>query len=503
MGHIKLVGVGSFNGLADQPIEVLKVRRDGTIGANDRSDFLYKRAGNHAFLDKLASLNLRPDQIPIHVIALGAYEGFGCNRNGDAFTEEECRKNHERFVKHAKYYKNHQNKDPRKSYGSVELSCYNEPMRRVELLIFGNEKQSAADRTGTLVMPQATVDKLYAGKLLGWSMACKVAWDQCSNCGNKAPSRYQYCTEDTCINPDTGRRMPGCRYGLTKLGEDGFQQFVFNPDSHWFDISEVGRQADRIALGGLADYMRTKAAEAGTVIGGSELAEMAGLYEAAPGLIETSYHNYLPLVLKLAALEENLDKLSDKHRTAAQLGRPRFDKLQLPRDLFKEGNFKFAAQEGIVLGPAEFFRLSCPDLSSEKLADVVESTRDAMGSCFRLLERDPQLFLTLEKSPWWVHKDSLKQASESVKTWTWRARQHSSVSEQWAVSRIQTKLASENSARAEFPPVSSLVKAAMQDESVIRLARWHALYQLGALACQEGAADNTPLLLRVLAGNRV
>lgn len=510
-GMIKFVGIGSWPDLAETPVEVLKVRRDGTIGGNDRHDFLQKRGASHIFLDKLADLRLHPDELPIHVIALGAHEAYNCNRNGDSFTEEECERNHHRFVKDARYYMGHKNNDPSKSYGLVKASAYNKPMRRVELLIFGNEKQSAADRNGGLVMPSSTIEKLTNGRMIPWSMACRVQHDICSNCHNKAANRRQYCTEETCVNPENGRRMPGCRFGLTKLGEDGFQQFVYNPDAGWFDISHVSRQADRTALGGLADYMMKRAADdRGHVPGGAELAELFAMQHGGSlgALVETDgIHEQLSLLRKLAGLEQSLETMPPNLLIAAVAGRPKPPTSPYPKqaDIRRPGNLQFLIGEGIVLSPTEFFTAAIPHVGFEKAAAASAASRDCLGHCFSLLEGDPELSQLLQANLWRrAAADSFAKlgADESVRRWAYGNRGRCSVGDSWAVSRIMADTA--NSARAEFRvPKVSFEKVAEAAEPLSQLAKQHALYQLGSLSVIPGILDNTPALLRVLVGNRM
>lgn len=71
--------------------------------------------------------------------ALGAFEGWGANSNGDAFLEEDLLLDSEdhgykSFRKHAHVFRHHQNKDPLASIGRVVLASYNHKMRRVELI---------------------------------------------------------------------------------------------------------------------------------------------------------------------------------------------------------------------------------------------------------------------------------------------------------------------------------------------------------------------------------
>ena len=155
----------------DDPVQFVKLSSRGLVG-HDRREFLEKRAAAPIFADKLASLQLKPGDVPIHVIAVGATEGYGENRNGDAFSEATCKKAHETFVKHARFYRNHKNKDPKKSFGKVALSAYNDRMRRIELLILGNGTKEAAERNGGLVMRSELQEKLDSRDPIAVSMAC-------------------------------------------------------------------------------------------------------------------------------------------------------------------------------------------------------------------------------------------------------------------------------------------------------------------------------------------
>ena len=83
---------------------------------------------------------------------------------------------------------------------------------------------------------------------------CKVARDTCNFCKHASRTRDEYCTEDTC-------KAGGCKKHLShlvKVGNDVHHLGVLNPNPIWFDISRVGRPADRTALAASADYL-TKA----------------------------------------------------------------------------------------------------------------------------------------------------------------------------------------------------------------------------------------------------
>jgi hypothetical protein len=169
MAHIKFVSPSGWE--FDRQIVVpVKIGSRGLIG-NDRRDFL--KTASHSFLPQIDNYKFASDEIPVHLIALGASEAYGPNRNGDAFKEATCKKYHDTFVKFAKFFRNHKNKPERGDpfYGHVKASAYNDDMRRVELLCALNATKAAADRNGGLVA-DTEVEKIARGEDFPVSMAC-------------------------------------------------------------------------------------------------------------------------------------------------------------------------------------------------------------------------------------------------------------------------------------------------------------------------------------------
>lgn len=256
MSHIKFVAPSGWD--FDRPIAMpIKVSSRGLIG-NDRRDFL--KVASASFLPWISRVKFASDEQPVHLIALGASETYGCNRNGDGFEADVCRRYHDTFTKFAQFFRNHKNKpekgDP--SFGKVAASTFNEQMQRVELLCALNAEKSAADRNGGLVADQE-MSKLAAGKDLPVSMACNVPFDVCSFCKHAAATRADYCTASTC-------GAGGCTDNLSrvmKVAGDLHHLHVRNTLPTWFDISGVVRPADRIAYGARADYLTKAAADNG------------------------------------------------------------------------------------------------------------------------------------------------------------------------------------------------------------------------------------------------
>ena len=168
----------------------------------------------------------------ILVLAMGSSEFYGPNRNGDAFRESELKKKYKTFETNAHVFRSHVNKDPAKSMGSVVKAFYNDSMHRVELVLkLVNSK-----------CPDI-VDKIHSGETVAVSMGCKIEYDVCTICGNKAPSRKEYC--EHLLNE------------LNDIYPDGRIVAADNPDPNFFDISVVYKPADKTG------YMLKKIASQG------------------------------------------------------------------------------------------------------------------------------------------------------------------------------------------------------------------------------------------------
>ena len=105
------------------------------------------------------------------VIGVSAQEYYGCNNNGDAFSEEDLKKCHTDFVTGAHIFLHHVNKDPARSIGKPVFSWYNEDMHRVELIL-------AVDKS--LPLAAQTLKRLEDGEQLYVSMGARLAYDVCS-----------------------------------------------------------------------------------------------------------------------------------------------------------------------------------------------------------------------------------------------------------------------------------------------------------------------------------
>jgi hypothetical protein len=198
-----------------------------------------KTAGIHPEVLKFKQmLEPEPNKTYVHILALGAGDYYGANLNNDYFpwaglsydhttTPHKFPHGYKTFL-NAHSFAHHVNKDPAKSYGDVILSTLNHKMKRVELVVAIDHER--CERNGG----SKVLQKIHEGKYPSTSMGCRVPFDTCSICGNKAKTRAQYC--------EHMKLMPG------KILPDGRKVFVYNDHPRFFDISFVFIGADRTSF---------------------------------------------------------------------------------------------------------------------------------------------------------------------------------------------------------------------------------------------------------------
>ena len=192
---------------------------------------------------------------------------------------------------------------------------------------------------------------------------CRVPYDECSWCHNRAATRKQYCTAGMC-------KAGGCKDNLTRLVKvagDMHHLHVDNPSPLvWFDFSRVFRQADRISAGATADYLTKAAADDWDL---SELMktaedatapyEVIAYQDGRPEKWATKIASQLKLAHGLAALERVEPQRNPEVFRAFQSRKP------FPVDVLGQpGTEKCAAALGalanckIILHVADFARLA-------------------------------------------------------------------------------------------------------------------------------------------------
>jgi hypothetical protein len=211
----------------------------GVIDPSSPFDPLEKTAGIHPEVLKFKQmLEPEPNKTYVHILALGAGDFYGPNLNNDHFpwaglshdhttTPHPYLHGYKTFL-NAHSFAHHVNKDPAKSYGDVILSTLNNKMKRVELVVAIDHER--CEKNGG----KSTLQKIHDGEYPATSMGCRVPYDVCSLCGNKARFRSEYC--------EHMRQSPG------KIMPNGEQVFVYNHFPRFFDISFVFIGADRTSF---------------------------------------------------------------------------------------------------------------------------------------------------------------------------------------------------------------------------------------------------------------
>jgi hypothetical protein len=325
------------------------------------------------------------NQTDVHVIALGAYEGIGQNRNGDLFKEAECLEHYKTFIKSGskgkdgKYdgralNRHHKNKPHDPKYGNIKAAAYNPEMKRIELII-GLDNDKCAEE----------IQQLENGKQINVSMAAKVASDVCTWCGHEAKD-------------DRGR----CEHIPNQIGElnkRGEMCGMDNIDPHWFELSIVGRPADRIGMSlKLASEYAPKLTSDYLKI----YSDFSAPREMQDFLISKKASDKRALVGKLAEMEKHLEGIAvkgpkdssekyiaheaSKINHADSLSEETLDELrkQEPSKLLK-----VLAENGIVFSPSEFVKY----LFGDKLKDssIIDKMKKRLPSGFSKMEEDEEV----------------------------------------------------------------------------------------------------------------
>lgn len=243
----KQVQFSAFNAQGQLVIQPLFMER----GFEKTAEALDMRSKLHPRVQDFVRA-VRPTSSGIYVLvnALGAGEYWGSNVNGDLFPEkalihsppdwenllvypERAREvgiawpyGYPTFMG-AYPYKHHQNKDPSRAFGKVELSTWNPAMHRVELVVY-------LDRA--LCMQFDAIDiieRIERGEFPDVSMGTKVPYDVCTICENKSKTRNDYCQHALMM--------------MNKILPDGRKVAVRNDYPKFFDISFVFIGADKTA----------------------------------------------------------------------------------------------------------------------------------------------------------------------------------------------------------------------------------------------------------------
>jgi len=457
MSFIKITRPDEYK-FDDPPVQMLKLASQPRTVGRDYQDFK-KRAGIFDF-EKIVN-SIQPGEVPIHVIALGCDECFGPNRNGDAFTKEACRNFCHTFVKYGRWFREHDHKDRARSYGVVKLAAFNEGLGRIELIVALNGTKEAARRNGGLIADRE-LEALNSGKDLGTSMACKVAYDVCSGCGNRARSRDEYCGPVECT------KYGGLRFNLGKTFDDGHILRAFNPEPKWFDISYVAVPADRIAFStgkiSLDDYVKHASAP-------------DWLYELSPQDVAEQ----IKILTKLAYVEDNANE--GWFKTASAYSWPNYH-IKQAAEIVNYRDTPEAVWElsrlGIVLGPEDFL-LSFGNADLETAVKVGSKIRAAMPYIFnRMLNK--QIFEDLRFNIFYPREPVVKSAI--------------------VIPEIKQGLLYKTASDLNRGTYRTTSEFDSQGDKIKKLAETYALYQIGSICYWKDTNLQDELIRRTIVLNR-
>jgi hypothetical protein len=387
------------SGCDEATTTLLKVAR----GRIDRA-----QTEKHASLDVFGHLDLVPEagHHLVHVVAMGASDAYGGNRNADSYYETskelnlpapdwsrlrcangtihtKCaehfasrtnvglKETHPTFVSNAHVFREHRNKPERgdKIWGQVKASAYNGAMRRVQLVLSLPDKDWGSE-----------LEDIANDRPVTWSMACGVPYDVCEYCGHKAIRREFYCEH--------------LARGMTDMLADGHIMKCANDHMNFCDISHVAHPADVIAhtLGHL------KAASL------RDLATNQLVYpyaeEEAPDY--TGAVTKFAIIQRMSAMEKRVPMY-----TAAAAGAPVDKAGEVPKTIAgklpKVAAFlRCSFDRDILLPPTQFAELVAGDVSPE----IVKQAKALLPAAYtRLLDNADSVLANQGYTPKYANND--------------------------------------------------------------------------------------------------
>lgn len=315
--------------------------------------------------------NLEVEEDNTFVVDISAHNS---NRNLDCYLEDDCRKYHHTFVKAGRaVHRQHKNKPTDPKYGNIKASAYNEPMKRIELIV-GLDNDKCADLLTDLEKTGS----------LSFSMASSQKFDECSFCHHRAKDDQSRCSHI----PDK----------LGEIREDGEICRMINPQPKWIEISHVKRGADRIALS-------LKKLASDSTLKPMLTSDYLKIYD---GFVPPEDELYISkkasekrsLLEKLAAMEKRVEAISHRPKNVGKdlfiarhakalnktesLSKETIDELRKfdPHKLLRA-----LADNGIVLNPDEFAKYTFGDRVKD---ENVEGMKSHLPGAFQDLDKDPQ-----------------------------------------------------------------------------------------------------------------
>ncbi len=375
----------------------------------------------------IETLKPKNDSQYVLVNALGASEFFGNNVNGDAFPEAALTHRPDQWTENplldairskdwpygfptfytAKPFAHHRNKKAEEGFGEIELACWNNRMKRVELVCrLDKDKCQKFGGVGTW-------DKLKVGDFPDVSMGSKVPFDTCAICLDwklykKAqayfdPQKHKYEGEAVLafhrnLIKETGKGIKGlsitrkdyCDHALKMMNRilpDGRKVFVYNDYPKFFDISFVFIGADKTAK------TMMKIADGGKIysFGGAELAEKLGYEDKAAEVGKLAKNKRGEIIKDVMPSQFASKAVPILSKGEAPLPK---EILSLLAGLDNSRALTTSAGLGIVLRPDEFSQVAgsdpfslAPEFFSPSLAQILAPLMASRSGLAPFIER--------------------------------------------------------------------------------------------------------------------
>jgi len=207
---------------------------------------------------------------------------------------------------------------------------------------------------------------------------CRIKYDVCSQCGNKAPTRADYCKHAQLMN---------------MVNPDGTKNFVYNPDPDFFDISRVFRPADRIGytMKKVADSIDVRlSADLGAEV---ELASMKIAAAKKLSEMDKVIHGEPIATSTMAPDEKSLVTKFRDHSSAKLASAPSIPVTALHGHSLRDV-VSAADRAGLVLKDAEFIETAVSQLIGRPAhvdQHTVAKVAEAASAAIELFEESPTL----------------------------------------------------------------------------------------------------------------
>ena len=284
-------------------------------------------------VDIFDGIKIKKNNAYLYVIAMGAGDYFGENKNGDFFWEKDLIQYHKKFL-NAGVFIQHDNKDPGKSIGKVLKAIYNNKMHRVELLIQIQRE-----------LAPHIYDAISNGERIAVSMGVKVPSESCSYCGQV--------TKGSIAN-----RCDHLKFHMHEIMPNGIKVAAINhPPLNFFDISVVRKPADHQ---GYALFQKVASVEDN----------------------ESQHHVNGEGLRKLAELTKRIDALASYNPISYE----RLSSLRKTPEPLLEN---FLASHDILLHPSEYIGLFNRGIDSHQYGRLTNmlSNRKAIKDFFSFIEK--------------------------------------------------------------------------------------------------------------------